>query len=222
MSIVISTRGKLITCGANAVPKDPFERRAKFLRACQSFQQTHSLPYSSYLTLPFLSTLSSLHARTRHPDSVSTKSKVSRALRHRLDASLSLVVDPSNVNLPNSILNHKSRTSLPGISGGIGGKEDNLESSNLEILVNEHIDRGIGGSTVGRLWGNKKKKPLTGVGTIRRTVVGRGLENEGEVGSMGPPSDSDSQQGHGFGRGVLRGVKERAGRAGRKFGDGIG
>lgn len=229
------------------MPKDPFERRAKFLRACQSFQQTNSLPRTPYLTLPYLSTLSSTHARTRQSESISTTSKVSRALRHRLDASLALVVDPNSNS--NSLGRQRGNLLSNGLGNGMDG-EDEIESCDLDLLVDRFLgggggtgggDKSIGG-TVGRIWGttaaNKVKSSKSGKHTHGNSIdrhtsrlnsmtlaggIGGG-EGSGEGGWNSPTSESDSyvNNHHGFGRGVLKGVKERAGRAGRKFGDNLG
>lgn len=61
----------------------------------------------------------------------------------------------------------------------------------------------MGGSTIGRMWGVIKKRQ-------------RGGKGEGEGETEGGTTNEEA----GFGRSVLRGVKERAGRAGKRFGVG--
>lgn len=80
-------------------------------------------------------------------------------------------------------------------------KGEEAETVLLERLVGGFVEEGIGGHSVGRLWGVYRK----------REKGGRG---EGEGSTEGTTEEA------GFGRSVLRGVKERAGRAGKRFGVG--
>ncbi|KAL8290380.1 hypothetical protein RQP46_002638 [Phenoliferia psychrophenolica] len=130
LSLVISTRGKLIILGCSGVPKDPFARRQKFLYACETFQRTHRLtPLSPYLTRPLLSAIATLWAKSRHGDSTRATKTIGRAIRTRLDA-------------------------LDALSSSRHG--DEVETASLEVLVHQ-IEVGVGGSSVGRVWGVKSK-----------------------------------------------------------------
>ncbi|KAI5481221.1 hypothetical protein MNV49_005656 [Pseudohyphozyma bogoriensis] len=112
LSLVISSRGKLLALGGSSVPKDPFTRRSKFLAALHVFQVAHRIPPSPYLCIPLLVTLRTLHARIRP------------SIGKRLDDSLNLPI-----NLPRRT--HKKRgedietssleTLVEAFESGIGG-----------------------------------------------------------------------------------------------------
>lgn len=193
------------------MPKDPFHRRAKFLRAFHAFlvrpntlrwtesdlldpQRTQhrgndESQFSPFLDLASLSLLSTTYNRSKPTES--SRAKVTKAIRGRIDASIQLVDSSSNyTNLPLS--SHKTRG-------------EDLETSNLESLVRE-FERGVGeGGTIGWLWAGKERR-----GREKR----RGEEADVDRDTGGTTSEGEKQ---GFGRGVLQGVRARAGRAGRRL-----
>lgn len=224
LSLIISTRGKLITLGCNGVrplppfpfpppfpstdtpshpqvPKDPLARRLKFLYAVQTFQRTHRLsPVTPYLTRPLLSTLSTLWARARHVDSTRTSKVLGRAIRTKIDA-----LDPLRERTPDG---------------------DGVEGMGLEALIRE-FDAGVGGATVGRLWGVRSRrndKGEKGKGKGREVLQrggggGAGTDGDGTDGDGTDFASETESYGFGMGRGVMKGVKEKAGRASKLLGE---
>ncbi|GAA5874499.1 hypothetical protein JCM1840_000797 [Sporobolomyces johnsonii] len=231
ISLAIGARGKMLALGANHVPKDPFERRGKFLMSVWLFQRAHrdgpqSLPpvltpsFLSYVTHLYTSKHPHKHPNANHPNGQPSHSRVSRVLRSGLDAGLTTLA---------SVGHHVDSDDNGASSGGAGVlgrhrlKGEDAETGDLERLVGESFERGVGGRTVRVLWGLREGKE--GKEKDRR---GKRREQEreeklGEREDDGKTMSEGESAGGGVGvRGVLRGVKARAGRAGRKFGDGLG
>ncbi|GAA5971841.1 hypothetical protein JCM21900_002974 [Sporobolomyces salmonicolor] len=231
LSLAIGARGKMLALGANHVPKDPFERRGKFLMSVWLFQRAHrdcpqSLPpvltpsFLSYLVHLYTSKHPHKHHSPNHPNAQPSHSRVSRVLRSGLDAGLTTLA---------SVGHHVDSEDNGASSGGTGVlgrhrlKGEDAETGDLERLIGENFERGVGGRTVRVLWGLREGKE--GKEKDRR---GKRREQEreeklGEREDDGKTMSEGESAGGGVGvRGVLRGVKARAGRAGRKFGDGLG
>lgn len=83
-----------------------------------------------------------------------------------------------------------------------------METADLDELVRE-LDGGAGGGTVRQLWGAQ---------------LARKERNKVEKDGHGTQEQPTASEGEGlsFGRGVLKEVRERAGRAGRRLGDNLG
>ncbi|KAM0790226.1 hypothetical protein ACM66B_005538 [Microbotryomycetes sp. NB124-2] len=269
LSLVIGTKAKMLALGASGIPRDPFNRREKFLRAVRAFQHSFRIsPTSSTLTRSFLLALGTTYSRTRGDSGGGAKAKVSRALRERIDAGLSTLgaatsgasgtagVGSASGNIgikddEGGSVAGGATSSLAGTSGKTLSVED-VETSNLETFLHE-VARGGAGRSVARLWGLREsrrdrmegERELDGGGggggggivrdslRLRRKrkdyANGKGAgadqdmtDGDGtEPGGGATTSDGESTS-HGFGRGVLKGVKQRAGRAGRLLGDNLG
>lgn len=157
--------------------------------------------------------------------------------------------DPNSMNSSIGRSRGGLLTGSNGLGGETEGKagEDEIESCDLDLVVDRFLDAGRGdksisiGNTVSRIWGttststststrkNKSRSSKQSIDrhTSRLNSISPAGGEIGETGWNSPTSESDSTTNiigvhHGFGRNVLKGVKERAGRAGRKFGDNLG
>lgn len=184
LSIVLGSRLKLTGLGQNDVPKDPFQRRAKFLRAVNSFQTSHRLPVTPYLNFAFLTSLSTMYHRSILSEHTSTSSKVSRALKSPL---------------PGSIIS-KASVNEGSVRDGAG---EEVETDSLESLV-ETLFRlySLSHGIVGRIWGVRTEGR-------KRIRIGRKYSDidESELSVAGTGFGNSARQ-------VLRGVKERVKRVG--------
>lgn len=235
VSTVCGARGKMQAMGED-VPRDPLDRRARFLSAVASFavslrpcllddgslttdidqQKHHRLPPTSHLSTTFLLSLAQLYHSHLHPSSTLNPVVNLNTQRRRGAQKVSRAL----------------RTRLGDEATGIGGEEGEIETASLEKLITE-MGRGLGGATAQRLWGVEGKE---GRRERRRESKERAKERkererdktDGEVEDErrggGTASEGETLGGGDGGRvlGVLKGVKERAGRAGRKFGDNLG
>lgn len=195
LSTAIAARGRLDALNVPAVPKDPFERRAKFLRAVRAFQRQHRLDGGApFLTLGLLRTLKELHAKAETISRLNLPGIAGRALRTRLD-------EHANV--------------LPGrAAAALLGHGEEAETASIDEFFRE-VERGAGGNTVGRLWGVRAGKKHKEGKTER--------EREGEGTDPGAgTSEGEGLHGLQRGLGVLSSVRRGAGRAVGKLGDNLG
>ncbi|KAK4049851.1 hypothetical protein OIV83_003907 [Microbotryomycetes sp. JL201] len=252
LSLVIGTKAKMLALGASGVPRDPFSRREKFLRSVRAFQHMYRIsPVASVLTRSFLLALGKTYSRSRGEVGGGAKAKVSRALRGKLDAGLSTlgaaatsVTSSASTSgaLKDDDFANSSLTATTGISSKTlgasrqnGAGDDATETSNLETFLNE-VAKGGAGRTVARLWGLREsrrdrredERDTEGIREglklrrKRNNESGRDQDTDGEGTEPGATTSEGESTVHGFGRNVFKGVKQRAGRAGRLLGDNLG
>ena len=194
LSTVIAARAKLASLNVPAVPKDPFERRAKFSRAVRAFQRQHKLDGLPFLSLGLLRTLQELYAKAESISRLNLPGIAGRALRSRLD---------------------EHANALPGrAAAALLGHGEEAETSSMDALFRE-VERGAGGNTVGRLWGVRAAKKHKDGKTER--------DKEGEATDAGAvTSEGEGLHGLQRGLGVLSSVRRGAGRAVGRIGDNLG
>ncbi|KAK4050192.1 hypothetical protein OIO90_005174 [Microbotryomycetes sp. JL221] len=266
LSLVIGSKTKLAALGISSIPRDPFTRRNRFLRALENFQRTYRInPVSPTLSRAVLAALNHTYSRSRHShDSVAgtTKAKVSRVIRTKFDVGLSTLgaaatsVGHSNQNskiedvvttLQNNDNNNNSNTmnSKLGIVNMKGIIEE-IETSNLDQFLILFQKVGTGQS-ISKLWGfkesrrDRKEDEQDNDGNHvrdslnlrkRRQQFQHRSENNAHQQDLdtdfdgtepgATTSEGEFTNSNGFGRGVLKGVKRGAGRAGRLLGDNLG
>ncbi|KDE06826.1 hypothetical protein MVLG_02862 [Microbotryum lychnidis-dioicae p1A1 Lamole] len=234
LSLSLATRTRMVLQGAQNVPKDPFERRRKFVRSVAAFKQEHRIEEepegNGWITTSFLERLrrEGRKGRGKEGETAGRRKVVGKVL-----------------------------SVVPGVGAGKGGdmhddgqergsiKDDShrdhrvltrrlhkprigdLETTELEALV-EHMKKGrVGGVLTAHLWdlSRTRKERREEERERKREEVEEGSATDGISGTgggAGGGTTSGEGEAFGFGRGVLKGVRQRAGRAVGKIGDGLG
>ncbi|SCV73669.1 BQ2448_6099 [Microbotryum intermedium] len=229
LSLVLGTRTRMVLQNAQNVPKDPFERRRKFVRSVLNFKKEHRIEDGElgrgWLTSAFLFELRSDPKKGRREGEGGRRKVVGKVL-----------------------------SVVPGVGGGRGGethegdgegksfKEDkareprvltrrlhkprigDLETTELENLVEEMKNGSVAGAMMAQIWdlSRNRRDRREDERERRKEELEEGSATDG-IGATGGGGTTNSEgELFGFGRGVLKGVRQRAGRAVGKIGDGLG
>lgn len=243
LSTTIAARARLAYLhqhhGNSSVPRDVFARPRRFLQSLDLFMragQRHG--QISVLTRSNLAKLGHAWARERALEehgASGTASKVSRALKNRINAA-------GREIMPGQAFGQDGVEHVAGAGGDEDGSE--AETANIDAFVHLLQHRGVGGATVLKLWGVelKSRSRSGGIGRRARKTSqskrerlldeqelqrdrNRTADEAEALTPGGGASDAEvsvAGASLGIGRSVLKGVKDRAGRAGRLLNDSLG